>query len=240
MIKIVSLYHGNSNNLLKPSSIVSFAGRSNSPNPILGFIDLIEKKFMFRKLIVPFVLLSVILALLNGCALLAVGAAGAAAGTTVAVATDARNSGTVIDDNTIETKLQLKYAKYPNSNIYVTSYNDVLLLTGQVPNKATVESAIFEAKVTPGVVKIYNYLQTRLPQSIGSISNDSLITTRIRTKLIGLKGVQSNHVKVVTTNGIVYLFGVVTPQQAKDIATSAASVPDVKQVVTLFEYVKLN
>jgi len=174
---------------------------------------------------------------LTGCAVFAVGAVGAAAGTTAVVATDPRNAGVVVNDNTIETKLQFKYAKYPNSNIYVSSYNGAILLTGQVPDLATKESAVFEAKVTPGVRQIYNYLEIRLPQSLGASSQDSFITTQIKTKLFGLKDVSSNNVKVITTNSVVYLFGIVTQAQATEIAKTAANISGVEKVVTLFEYV---
>jgi osmotically-inducible protein OsmY len=176
--------------------------------------------------------------ILTNCALVAVGAVGAAAGTTAIVATDPRSSAVVMSDNTIETKLQLKYAtNYKSSNIYVTSYNGAILLTGQVPNTQSKESAAFDAKVTPGVRKIYDYLEVRLPESFAARSSDSLTTTQIKTKIVGLKGVNSNSVKVITTDSVVYLFGIVTQKQGQDVANAAASINGVKKVVTLFEYV---
>jgi osmotically-inducible protein OsmY len=175
---------------------------------------------------------------LNGCAVLAVGAVGAAAGATAVVATDPRNSGAVVDDNTIGTKLHFKYINnYPKANIYVNSYNGTVLLTGQVPDTKTIESVVFAAKVTPGVRKIYNYLEVRLPQSLGARSEDTLITAQIRTKIVGLKDIRSNDVKVITTNKVVYLFGILNQAQAKEVADTAANVNGVEKVVTLFEYV---
>ncbi|MBP9743120.1 MAG: BON domain-containing protein [Burkholderiales bacterium] len=177
---------------------------------------------------------------LNGCAAVIVGAVAGAAGTTAVVATDPRTSGAVVDDNTIQTKLTLKYNDYPDSNIYVHSYNGEVLLTGQVPNTNVRESAEFAAKSTPGVRQIYDYLEIRLPQSFSSATADSYTTTQVRAKILKLPEVDSNSVKVVTTNDVVYLSGVVTQEQAKKIANAAAATGGVKKVVTLFQYVTNN
>jgi osmotically-inducible protein OsmY len=175
---------------------------------------------------------------LTGCAAVVVGAAVAgAAGTTAVVATDPRTSGAVIDDNTIQTKLKLKYASYRNANIYVNSYNGNVLLTGQIPDIKTKESAEFEAKATPGVKQIYDYLTIRLPQSLFSSSTDSYTTAQVRAKIFKIKAVDGNSVKVVTTDDVVYLEGIVTPEQAALVTNAAASTGGVKKVVTLFDYV---
>lgn len=175
---------------------------------------------------------------LCSCAVAAVGAVGAVAGTTAVVATDPRSSGAVVDDNTIETKLQLKYnSNYKNANIYVNSYNGAILLTGQVPDAKTKENVEFEARATPGVRQIYDYLDIRLPQSIGAKTTDSYTTTQVRGKILSLEGVSSNSIKVVTTNNVVYLAGVVTAAQAQKVESAAASVNGVDKVVALFDYI---
>ena len=182
-------------------------------------------------------LLSFLALSMSGCAVAVVGAVAAAGTTTAVVATDPRTTGAVVEDNTIETKLKNQYSSYPNSNIYVNSYNGTVLLTGQVLDNRTRESAEFVAKVTPGVRQIYDYMELRLPQSFGSKSSDSYTTTQVRGKILKIDGVSSNSVKVVTTNDVVYLEGIVTQAQAKQISTAAASVGGVKKVITLFEYV---
>ena len=182
--------------------------------------------------------------LLSNCAVVAVGAAGAAAGATAAVVTDPRRPPMVIDDNKLETKLQYLYnSKYANSekhsksNIYVHSYNGTILLTGQVPDIKTKENVEFDAKVTPGVKHIYSYLTIRLPQSISSRSNDSLITTSVRTQIFRLSGIKSSSIKVITTNAVVYLFGILNKDDAQTVANTTANVSGVEKVITLFEYI---
>lgn len=182
-------------------------------------------------------ILSLISIAISNCSILAIGAVATVAGTTVAVATDPRKSGTLVDDNTIATKLQNIISKdFPQSNIYITCYNGVILLTGQAVNLKNKYGAEFDAKTIPGVKQIYNYLSIRLPQSFSSRTNDSFITTQIKTKLIGMRDISSNNIKVVTTDSVVYLLGVVTKNQSKEIAKTAANINDVSKVITLFEY----
>ena len=189
---------------------------------------------MYKKLSQLIVLVG---AMVSGCAVVAVGAVGAVAGTGAAVASDPRSSGTVLNDKTLQTKLSAKYSNYQDANIYVNVYNGTVLLTGQVLQPGMRESAEFEAKASPGVKQIYDYLEVRLPQSFTSSSTDSYTTTQIRTKMLSLGDVDSSSVKIVTTSDVVYILGVVTPAQAKTVAATAASVGGVKKVVTLFEYV---
>jgi osmotically-inducible protein OsmY len=51
------------------------------------------------------------------------------------------------------------------------------------------------------------------------------------------KGISTNDVKVVTSNGVVYLMGMIDPYQAKKTTKAAGEVDGVKKVVTLFDYV---
>ena len=182
-------------------------------------------------------IISMVLVLSN-CAVVAVGAIGAAAGTTAAVATDPRDPGVMLTDNTIATKLQHQLTQeYPESNIYVNVYNSVVLLTGQVSNTKIKQEVEFSAKATPNVRQIYNYLEIRLPQSFSTKSNDSLTTAQIKAKLIKNKEIHSNNIKIITTNNVVYLFGVTTKSEAQIIANEASHTNGVTKVVTFFEYI---
>lgn len=184
------------------------------------------------------------ISLLNGCAILAVGAVGAAA-TGASVATDRRASESVFTDNSIQTKLVLKYgdtSKFPaeSANIYVDVYNRKVLLTGQVKTDTMKDEADFIARSYPGVIKVYNYLDIRLPSSGIARSRDAAITTQLKTQLLATKGVSSNNIKVETTNSVVYLMGLVTEAEAESAARVAAKVGKVDKVVTLFDFVPRN
>ncbi|MBY0379425.1 MAG: BON domain-containing protein, partial [Burkholderiales bacterium] len=101
---------------------------------------------MYKKLSI-LVISSAVLFSTNGCAAVAIGAVAVVAGTTAYVVTDARKTGTLVDDNTIATKLQSKISyNYPQTNINVSCYNGVVLLTGQADDKKSKDNIVFEAK----------------------------------------------------------------------------------------------
>lgn len=176
---------------------------------------------------------------LSGCAVVAVGAVGAAAATGAAVGTDPRSGGALVDDNSIQSKLSGKYGNsdnFPDSNIYVDVFNKSVLLTGQVKDDAQKQFAENIARGYPGVIKIYDYLSVRLPSSMGSRSTDSMITAQLKTQLLSASGVPSNSIKVVTTEAVIYMMGMITADEAESAAKIAASVGGASKVVTLFDY----
>ncbi len=196
-------------------------------------------EIVMNRLIKIFLLSFSVMVLLSGCAVAVVGVAGAAAATGTVVATDPRSSGGLMDDNSIQTNLSAKYSNsdnFPNTNIYVNVFNKQVLLTGQVKDQAQKDFAQNIAMGYPGVVKIYNYLDIRLPSSFSAQSKDSSITSQLKTQMLFTRGVPSNSIKVDTTNAVVYMMGMVTQQEAESAASVAARVGGVDKVVTLFDY----
>lgn len=122
-------------------------------------------------------------------------------------------------------------------SIDVTTFHRVVLLSGQVPNLITQQTAVNIAKNTPNVIRVFNALTIQPPLSGSAATRDTWITTKIKTKLIATNGIDPSKIKVVTENGIVYLMGVIPRDQA-DIAVDLASHTDgVKRVITIFYYV---
>ena len=71
-------------------------------------------------------------------------------------------------------------------------------------------------------------------------ASDSLITAKVKTELLritDLEGFNGTRVKVVTTNGTVYLMGLLTHQEADVVTEKARQVGGVQRVVKLFEYI---
>lgn len=180
-------------------------------------------------------LVAVCLSSMYGCAAVVVG--GVAAASTGAVASDPRSSSGVFDDQSLRGKVNDAInAMIPGNSVEVTSYNSAILLTGQVispDNKAKAESIALQVA---GVRKVYNYIEVGATQSASQTSKDAYLTSAIKSNMLFSKGVSSNDVKVVTTNGVVYLMGLVDPYQANKMAKSASEIDGVKQVITLFEY----
>jgi osmotically-inducible protein OsmY len=183
-------------------------------------------------------LLLPLLALLQGC--VAAAATGAVTGT--AIAYDRRTTGTIIEDQAIELKayraLKSDAEVDEKTHINVTSYNKAVLLTGEAPTEELRARTVDLVRNIPEVTQVFNEITIAAPSSLMSRSSDSVITTKVKTKLFGEKGIDATKVKVVTEKGVVYLMGLLTPEEG-DIATEASrQVGGVQKVVKLFQYIE--
>ena len=195
---------------------------------------------MNRRLAALTIALSGVLA--SGCVPLIVG--GVATG--VLVADDRRTSGTVVDDQNIELRLandvSTQFGKVSNTNL--TSFNRVVLITGEATTeqvRAGIEKLV---RAYPNVRHVQNEMQIAGPSSLTARSNDSFITGRVKARIVDNQArgkdprVQANHVKVVTEAGVVYLMGLVTGAEADQAADIARTTSGVTRVVRVFELIK--
>ena len=176
---------------------------------------------------------------LTGCAPVAFGALSA---TSASFSEERRTIGTVVDDTSIEWQIQdwinNSEGIGSSSNINVTSYNHIVLLSGEVglsEEKRRVEKiASQHAKVR----FIHNDLMVAIPSSFLSRSRDSLLTTRIKALLFGERDFLASRVKVVTEREIVYLMGLVTEEESEWATELTRKVNGVQRVVKLFEIIE--
>lgn len=173
--------------------------------------------------------------LLQGCVPLVVGAA---AGATVMVATDRRTTGTQVDDEFIEDKASyaIRERFKGDFHVNVTSYNGIALITGEVPAEAARADVAQVVLSTPKVRAVQNELTVGPVTDLNSRSNDSLITSKVKTRFVEANKFQINHVKVVTERGTVYLMGIVRRDEGDAAANIAATTSGVQRVVKVFEY----
>ncbi len=171
---------------------------------------------------------------LTACLPVVVG--GAAAGG--AVAADRRTSGIFLEDENIELKAvkQMETNLGQDAHVNVTSYNRNVLLTGEVPSEqAKVEAENF-VKAINNVRNITNEIVVGPKSSIGSRSNDTYITSKIKTKFLTENQFPANYVKIVTENNVVYLLGIVNTAEANAAVEIARNTDGVTKVVKFFEY----
>lgn len=180
--------------------------------------------------------LFLIIPLLTGC--LPMFTIGTAAGTGAYISEDRRTSGMFIEDESIELKSSRRiYQQFGNSvHINITSFNRIVLLTGEASTataKADIEKLIMGVD---NVRRIHNEIAVAGNSSLASRSNDTYITSKVKARFLAERKFQINHVKIVTENGIVYLLGMVTHQEAENAANIASSTAGVRKVVKVFEY----
>ena len=170
-----------------------------------------------------------------GCLPLA--ATGMAVGAMAAL--DRRTVGAQTEDTEIELRgaSRMSDAIKGSKGVSVTSFNRRVLLTGQVPDDTAKTDAERAMRQVPGVREVHNELETANRVTFSTTANDSAITARIKAGFVEQKALDSNAVKVVTENGVVYLMGLVTEREVPAYATVASRVPGVRRVVTLYEYV---
>ena len=178
--------------------------------------------------------------LLNGCTAAVVGGATI---TGVNIAHDRRTAGTYIDDEGIELTAgaAIRKEKELSKQIHINiiSINGVVLLVGQAPTEAMRQQA---GSITQGIEKVrlvHNEMTVAAPNSMGTRSSDSYITTKVKASLFGIKGQEDldpSRVKVVTENSTVYLMGILYQSEATAVADKASQVGGVQTVVKLFEY----
>jgi osmotically-inducible protein OsmY len=179
-------------------------------------------------------------ALLQGCAPAAV--VGTAYG--ASVLHERRSAGTVLDDEVIELKAKHLYYQNPEieqaSRISVTSYNYAVLLTGQAETAAVKQRFAERVSALPMVKQVYNEVQVGPRISLTQEGQDALISSRAKIAIGGGRGIKdfdATRVKIVTEDGVVYLLGLVTRQEAETATDVVRRLPGVKRVVKLFEYI---
>ncbi|MET0383921.1 MAG: BON domain-containing protein [Burkholderiaceae bacterium] len=170
---------------------------------------------------------------LQGCVLL-LGAGAVGGGLVLA---DRRTSGTQLDDQSIELKsgARVRDAIGDRGHVNVTSYDRVVLVTGEVPtpeDKAAVERSISGIQ---NVGSIDNELEVGFTSSLSSRSSDTVITGKVKSALVDAKDLQATAIKVVTERGNVYLMGSVTEREAARSAEVARNVGGVVKVIRVFE-----
>lgn len=171
---------------------------------------------------------------MTACVTAAVG--GAAAGGAAAV--DRRTAGIYVEDENIEIKslVQIRKALNDQAHVNVTSYNLNVLITGEVPTNEAKAEAENIVRAIENVRNITNELVVGPKSSITDRSNDTYLTSKVKTKFIAEKNFSANNVKIVTEAGVVYLMGLVNDHEARLATEIARTTQGVSKVVKVFEH----
>ena len=173
---------------------------------------------------------------LSGCVPLV---AGAAVAGTALVATDRRSVGAQADDEAIELKVaNARNARWGDQvHINVTSYNGLVLLSGEAPD-AEVKRAMEEiTRTTDKVRRVFDEVEVRPATPMSERTNDTYITSKVKSRFLEQSQFSPTHVKVVTERSVVYLMGLVRKEEGDSAARIASTTSGVQRVVKLFEYI---
>ena len=124
-----------------------------------------------------------------------------------------------------------------DANISVTSFNGVVLLTGQVSSASLIPIASAQVEPLRNVQKVYNELTVAGKTSLLARANDSWLTTKVKSAFSAAESSDTTRIKVVTENSVVYLLGLLTRAEADAAADIAKNIQGVQKIVKIFEYI---
>jgi len=152
-----------------------------------------------------------------------------------------RSATTMVEDQRIESsamdKLYSDAKLQQKIHINITSYNRIVLLSGEALSRELRDHVINIVRNLPGVRRVHNEIRIKDLTGFQSRSRDGWITSKIKARMLATKGFDSDAVKVVTEEGTVFLMGLVTRTEGRQAAEIARNIDGVRQVVKLFEYV---
>ena len=175
---------------------------------------------------------------LSGCAAVVVGGAAA----TAKVAHDRRTTVDFLKDQEIYLKALSVYNNdellTQQTHIDISVYNKQVLLIGHAHNMEIVESFSQRVAIIPGVRTVFNEVAVGAAPTLPGGTSDAYLTARVKVELFNVKipNFDPTRVKVSTSQGSVYLMGLLTPTEAHAVTNRVRFVSGVKRVVKLFEY----
>ncbi|WP_165312233.1 BON domain-containing protein [Vibrio ziniensis] len=179
-------------------------------------------------------ILSIVLSL-SGCAGLFI----AGVATTANLVTDPRTTQQIWDDNQIEFEIAGLGNKEPYvgaARFVASSYQGTVVLMGQARNAELLDKFIAQTNNVKGVKELHNQVKIAEPSTVRDISNDSWITSKVKSALLIEPSLNGTKIRVITEAREVYLFGYVSRDQADKATEVARNIIGVKQVVKAFKY----
>ena len=151
-----------------------------------------------------------------------------------------RTPGVMWDDEALEKIVERRIRRsdpdFDSAHLVIVSYNGVVLLLGQVGSEALKARAQEVTQDLAKVRQVHNELGVSGPISYVARLNDGNLTTKVKAKLIAAKNAPGRMLKVQTENGVVYLMGMVTREEADQAVEVAKTAYGVQKIVRVFEY----
>ncbi|MDG2252329.1 MAG: BON domain-containing protein [Methylophilaceae bacterium] len=186
-----------------------------------------------------FILIFLFITQLVGCA--AVGVTGVVA-PPLSFA-DRRSTEIQIIDQKNEFKAIIEIQEtYKDANVSFVSFNQTLVITGEVPSDELKTKVEGLAKNVEGVEEVKNFLIVGKNSSLRSKSLDVISTANVKSRIFAKTNagqykdkISATHIKVFTERQEVYLMGLVTKEEADVAIKIAKSSKGAKKIIPLFE-----
>lgn len=154
-----------------------------------------------------------------------------------------RSTGTMIDDQTLETRaIDVLFSRPEfdtDDHIKVEVHNKTLLMAGETKSESNKALATELTSQLSGMTRVVNELEVMPPASAGDRLGNSYMTAKVNSVLAvknPVAGFDATRIKVVTARDVVYLMGTVTQAEGDTVAEVVRNVGGVAKVVKVFDY----
>lgn len=192
-------------------------------------------KSSIRLIALPSVLLA---PLLSGC----VAAVAAGAVVTASSVNDRRGFNTVMSDKNIQLSaydlLNADKELVLKNRVMISVYDGMMLLTGEVRTEELKQRAETIVTGFNGINRMVNDIAIMEPQGYWANRNDNKITGQVKLAMAdatSLPGFDVTKIKISTAHRVVYLMGILTPEEEEVVVEIARNVPEVERVVKIFK-----
>ena len=124
------------------------------------------------------------------------------------------------------------------THVNATSFNGLVLLTGEAPGDSLRTRIIEITRGIPGVRAVQNEIALIAPSTLVARASDTLVTGKVKVALLQDKEINATQVKVVTERGTVYLMGLLRQAEADRATEIVRRVAGVQSVVKVIEYIE--
>ena len=172
---------------------------------------------------------------LSSCAVVAIGGVTA----TATVLIDRRSPSVQAIDKGIDWEASGALSKKfgDNAHINVTSFNQKVLLTGEVKDAGIKGDAGAYVKAMKNARTVYNELIIGPNSSYTARANDAYLESKIKTQMIFTEKLPSNSMAIVAEGSSVYLLGILTQGEADLAKKIASNTNGVKDVYVYFDII---
>ncbi|MFM8502062.1 MAG: BON domain-containing protein, partial [Fluviibacter sp.] len=118
-----------------------------------------------------------------------------------------------------------------DTHIIANAFNGRVLLTGEVATDADKQKATDVVKAIPGVKGVDNQLVIGPVAPLEVRNNDSFITSKVKSRLLGDNPELANAFKVITEHGVVYVLGILTQSELERGVEITRTTAGVQRVV---------
>lgn len=145
--------------------------------------------------------------------------------------------GSQIDDVFIERyaeqSIELLHLNPDTNNIVINTYNQNILVTGQVQSQKYKAEITQRLALIPDVAKVYNFLKVGLVRTQTTWMDDAYISSKVKANLL-VSDASEFHFEYVTEEGVVYIMGNAPKAELEYVTDLISHISGVKKVVAIF------